>query len=61
MRFNQKKEDKQVRFDRVLYHRTSGVEWNPTDIRLIGTEPLPGLNEIWPSDHFGLFTTLKKL
>lgn len=58
MRYNQKQKHKQVRFDRVLLHQGSAPDsWLPQEIELLGTEPLPALPDIWPSDHFGLWAT----
>jgi tyrosyl-DNA phosphodiesterase 2 len=50
MRLKAKGKEKQVRFDRVL----CGPEVVPRKIDLVGSEPIPGLDEVWPSDHFGL-------
>jgi tyrosyl-DNA phosphodiesterase 2 len=50
MRLKAKGKEKQVRFDRVL----CGPGVVPQKIELIGTDPIAGLDEVWPSDHFGL-------
>ena len=58
MRYNQKRKHKQVRFDRILLHQGSAADtWVPSEIELLGLEPLPSLPDIWPSDHFGLWAT----
>eukprot|EP00656_Telonema_subtile_P048985 TRINITY_DN5998_c0_g1_i13.p1 TRINITY_DN5998_c0_g1~~TRINITY_DN5998_c0_g1_i13.p1 ORF type:complete len:240 (+),score=42.27 TRINITY_DN5998_c0_g1_i13:99-818(+) len=57
MRLNQSGKFKQVRFDRVLtIQGMAGARLEPKAIELLGTQPIAGLNEIWPSDHFGLVT-----
>lgn len=50
MRLQQSGKEKQVRFDRILCK--GGLK--PRSIELVGTIPLPGLRDVWPSDHFGL-------
>jgi tyrosyl-DNA phosphodiesterase 2 len=50
MRLRASGKEKQVRFDRVLCK--GGIK--PIRIELVGTTALPGLPEVWPSDHFGL-------
>ena len=57
MRLNQSGKFKQVRFDRVLtIQGMAGARLEPKAIELLGRQPIAGLNEIWPSDHFGLVT-----
>jgi tyrosyl-DNA phosphodiesterase 2 len=52
MRYDMKNKDRHVRFDRVL---TKGDGWSPTDIELIGTQPVSAdLPRVFPSDHFGV-------
>lgn len=55
MRLAQSGKDKQVRFDRVL--TKGGLQ--PVKIELVGTVPLPGLRDVWVSDHFGLVCDLE--
>eukprot|EP01095_Lingulamoeba_sp_RSL-Kostka_P002772 TRINITY_DN1368_c0_g1_i1.p1 TRINITY_DN1368_c0_g1~~TRINITY_DN1368_c0_g1_i1.p1 ORF type:complete len:328 (+),score=73.46 TRINITY_DN1368_c0_g1_i1:60-1043(+) len=71
MRYNQKKEHKQVRFDRMLIRSLKDENnkniWTPNDIKIIGTESINEIdgnnndnnNEeiLFPSDHFGLVAT----
>jgi endonuclease/exonuclease/phosphatase family metal-dependent hydrolase len=45
------KDDRHQRIDRVL---ARGASLRPEAIRLVGTEPLDGAGEVFPSDHFGL-------
>lgn len=45
-----------ARFDRVFYRSTV---FRPSDIRMIGTEPVPEDDDVFPSDHFGLVATFK--
>ena len=62
MHFNQKREHKQVRIDRVLISQegvSNELQWIPESIQLEGTEPIDDLPEIWPSDHFGLLVSFK--
>ena len=52
-----KKKPRQLRFDRVLI---KGGDWLPTDIAMLGTEPIsPELPRVFPSDHFGLWCRLR--
>lgn len=52
-----KKKPRQLRFDRVLI---KGADWVPTDIAMLGTEPIsPDLPRVFPSDHFGLRCRLR--
>lgn len=52
MRYDMKDKHRQVRFDRVL---VKGRRWAPTDIELLGTEPVSvELPRVFPSDHFGV-------
>ena len=52
MRYDSKDKHRHVRFDRVLL---KGDRWAPTDIELLGTEPLSeDLPRVFPSDHFGV-------
>ncbi|MDZ5085323.1 MULTISPECIES: endonuclease/exonuclease/phosphatase family protein [Mycobacteriaceae] len=52
-----KKKPRQLRFDRVLI---KGADWVPTDIAMLGTEPIsPELPRVFPSDHFGLRCRLR--
>lgn len=55
MRLAQKGKKKQVRFDRIL--TKGGLK--PLKIDLVGTVPLPGLRDVWVSDHFGLVCDLE--
>ena len=61
MRYNQKNEHKQVRFDRTLFHSPGNSKWQPNSIDMLGTDPVSGLKDIWPSDHFGLLNTFQTL
>lgn len=72
MRFRHSGRHKQVRFDRILYHRhqphrsanqvvigEENVEMKymrASSIELVGTSCIDG-SPIWPSDHFGLFAS----
>ncbi|WP_260761871.1 endonuclease/exonuclease/phosphatase family protein [Mycobacterium sp. SMC-4] len=52
-----KKKPRQQRFDRVLL---KGARWVPSQIEMLGTEPVsPTLPRVFPSDHFGLRCRLK--
>lgn len=51
MRFKIKNQHKQERFDRTLYQ---GNELIAKEVTMVGTESID--EELWPSDHFGLFT-----
>lgn len=52
MRYDSKNKHRHVRFDRVLL---KGDRWAPTDIELLGMEPLSeDLPRVFPSDHFGV-------
>ncbi|WP_428261946.1 endonuclease/exonuclease/phosphatase family protein [Haliangium sp.] len=44
---------KQVRYDRV-FMRSADAYWRPRAITRLGTEPVPGHPDLYPSDHFGL-------
>ena len=63
MRFKEKEKDKQVRFDRILLfdqiNPNSSWHLKPVSIELIGTLPVDKEKEIWPSDHFGLFSSFE--
>lgn len=49
-----------ARFDRILLRRP-GCVWEPQAIELFACEPIPGTGgQLYPSDHFGLRTILKK-
>ena len=51
-----KAENKQVRFDAILYN---GKTLKVHDIEVIGTQgKVVSGYKVWPSDHFGLFATL---
>jgi tyrosyl-DNA phosphodiesterase 2 len=58
MRYDMKDKHRHVRFDRVL---VKGRHWTPTEIELLGTQPISRDEpRIFPSDHFGVqcrFTT----
>lgn len=57
MRLDSKNKQRHVRFDRVLL---KGGGWAPTDVELLGTEPISGeLPRVFPSDHFGVLCRLK--
>lgn len=58
MKFQQEGEDKRTRYDRIFL-RSRRQAWQARHIELLGTEPLPGLPEIWPSDHLGLLAELR--
>lgn len=58
MRQSLNREEKQVRFDRVLL-RTQQDYWHPKSIECIGMNPIsPKYPEVFPSDHFGLLVDL---
>ncbi|MDJ0841481.1 MAG: endonuclease/exonuclease/phosphatase family protein [Acidobacteriota bacterium] len=58
MRFRLKGKPKHVRYDRILI-RSGRNRWRPRDMKILGTEPLmTGPEEVFISDHFGLFATL---
>lgn len=62
MRLRVKREQKQVRFDRILL-RSKGTAgcWVPRSIELLGTSPIQvPTADIFPSDHFGLMATLTR-
>jgi len=46
------------RLDRVLYR---SKHWRPTEIRVIGNEPLTADRRLFPSDHFGLVGVLERV
>jgi len=52
MRYEVRKERKQVRFDRILIKSS---QWKPVYIELLGNTPIAGTDNVFPSDHFGLF------
>jgi tyrosyl-DNA phosphodiesterase 2 len=55
MRQQMSREEKQVRFDRIIC-RSSVPGWKPTKIHRLGMKPIsPEYPNIFPSDHFGLF------
>ena len=57
MRLDSKNKQRHVRFDRVLL---KGGGWTPTDVELLGTDPIsPTLPRVFPSDHFGVLCRLK--
>lgn len=39
------------RYDRILY---KSVEWEPIKVSLVGTDPIRGTKDVYPSEHFGL-------
>ena len=52
MRYDMKDRHRHVRFDRVLI---KSQHWTPTNINLLGTEPVAAdLPRVFPSDHFGV-------
>jgi len=54
MRRELKREEKKVRFDRILL-RSPDSHWHPISIQMIGTEPISLQHpSVFPSDHFGL-------
>lgn len=59
MRRQLKREEKKVRFDRILLK--SGVPgWRPSAIRRLGMDPVsPDTPDLFPSDHFGLAGTIE--
>ncbi len=54
MRFSLKPAMSRKRIDRVFLH---GARWKPTEIELVGTEPID-IDGTFTSDHFGLACTL---
>lgn len=55
MRLAAKGKEKQVRFDRVFCRGAL----RPIQAKLLGHEPLPDNDKIWPSDHAGLSVALE--
>jgi len=57
---------KRVRFDRVLYFSgdATATDWRCTDCAMLGNTPLDGVTDpntggpVFPSDHFGLLSTI---
>lgn len=58
MRFNFKKKIKQERFDRILLKDKKSL-CKAFDIKKLGTKPIDGAGETWPSDHFGLASKIE--
>ena len=59
MRYDMKNKHRHVRFDRVLLKADT---WTAHSVRLLGREPVePELPRIFPSDHFGVQCTLKRV
>jgi tyrosyl-DNA phosphodiesterase 2 len=59
MRRQLKREEKKVRFDRIISHSISGC-WEPKKINRIGMKPISSEHpDIFPSDHFGLIGKLE--
>lgn len=59
MRLNEKREEKGVRFDRILL-RSKDKVWRPISIEILGTKPISDeLPDVFPSDHFGLGATFE--
>ena len=59
MRYDMKHKHRHVRFDRVLLKADT---WTAHSVRLLGREPVePELPRIFPSDHFGVHCTLKRV
>ncbi len=57
MRHRRKNPEKRVRFDRIL---VKSPTLRPLDIELLGTQPIsPERPDVFPSDHFGLFASLR--
>tara|TARA_R110002110_G_scaffold33533_1_gene114836 strand:+ start:156842 stop:157888 length:1047 start_codon:yes stop_codon:yes gene_type:complete len=56
MRLNFKQASKQERYDRVLLNGNDNEYLKPAFIKKIGTRPIDGGADTWPSDHFGLLT-----
>ena len=58
--------EKRVRFDRILYFSSdaAATEWGCTDCSILGNTPLAGVTDpktggaVFPSDHFGLLSTI---
>jgi endonuclease/exonuclease/phosphatase family metal-dependent hydrolase len=50
------KDDRHQRIDRILV-RSQCLK--PASIRLLGTEPIAGTSEVFPSDHFGVVAELR--
>ncbi|KAL9655130.1 hypothetical protein ABK040_008908 [Willaertia magna] len=54
-----------MRYDRMLW-KNNEDDWQVNDIEIIGDKPMLKLGDemntqwVYPSDHFGLFTTIKK-
>lgn len=59
MRYDMKDKHRHVRFDRVLLKADT---WTAHSVQLLGREPVaPELPRIFPSDHFGVQCTLKRV
>jgi poly(A) polymerase len=51
---------KPARFDRLLLRRDPVANYQPRSVDLFGCNPVSGANsQIYPSDHFGIYTVLK--
>eukprot|EP00732_Lithocolla_globosa_P006143 Lithocolla_globosa_v1_NODE_6931_length_1013_cov_199.186848.p1 type:complete len:298 gc:universal NODE_6931_length_1013_cov_199.186848:961-68(-) len=48
-------QNEQMRYDRVMLRSQT---WHAESIRLVGNEPIEKGGKVFPSDHFGLLTTL---
>lgn len=63
---NNRDTEKRVRFDRVLYFSgdATTTDWRCTDCAMLGNTPLHGVTDpktggpVFPSDHFGLLSTI---
>lgn len=52
------REEKKVRFDRILL-KSKQSEWEPASIKRLGTDPISTKTpDVFPSDHFGLLAQL---
>eukprot|EP01089_Gocevia_fonbrunei_P010067 TRINITY_DN2258_c0_g1_i1.p1 TRINITY_DN2258_c0_g1~~TRINITY_DN2258_c0_g1_i1.p1 ORF type:complete len:372 (-),score=79.44 TRINITY_DN2258_c0_g1_i1:51-1166(-) len=50
------KKKERLRLDRVYVK--SGV-WEPSNFKIVGTNPISGLQDVYPSDHFGVCVQLQ--
>ena len=58
MRRLHKRQQKRVRYDRILW-RSARPGWQPASVSVIGTVPIaPQRPDVFPSDHFGLAGSL---
>jgi len=59
MLHSRRRDDKQVRFDRIIL-RDKTKQWTPESIDIIGTTQIMGEPCVWISDHFGLMGVIER-